>query len=91
MLNKKLRILKFLKPKKPSHNFQIENFIVIDLHGYKQESKKKKTCVWLIKVNQNSDSIFYTIVACVLQSIPLMSKKGKVTRVHIQPLGLQSN
>lgn len=46
---------------------------------------KKKSSVWLIKVNQNSDSIFYTIVACVLQWIPLMSKKGTVTRVHMLP------
>lgn len=80
MLNKNWGYWNFYKPKKPSHNFQIENFTAIDLHGYKQESKKKKkSCVWLIKVNQNSDTISYTLVAWVLRWIPLMSKKGKFT------------
>lgn len=78
---KKLGYWNFYKPKKPSHNFQIENFTAIDLHGYKQESKKKKrSCVWLIKVNQNSDTISYCCLSITMNSFNV--EKGKV---HMLP------
>lgn len=82
MLNKNWGYWNFYKPKKPSHNFQIENFTAIDLHGYKQESKKKKI---MCLAHQSKPKFWYYLLYSCCLSITMNSFNVKKGKVHMLP------